>query len=67
MIDMARKEILPAVEGYTSHLASSVAAKQSAAAEAPCGYEKKLLKKLRTAGSDGRQDGDSGGRHDPVG
>ena len=46
MIDMARREILPAVEGYVSHLAGSVAAKQSAAAEVPCGYEKKLLRKL---------------------
>ena len=46
MSDMARREILPAVEGYVSHLAGSVAAKQSAAAEVPCGYEKKLLRKL---------------------
>ena len=48
MIDMARREILPAVEGCVSHLAGSVAAKQSAGAELPCGYEKKQLKKLST-------------------
>ena len=46
MVDMARKEILPAVESYTAKLASSAAAKKAVDAELACGYEKKLVKKL---------------------
>jgi len=46
MIDMARKELLPAVASYVSSLASSVAAKKAADPDLPCSYEKKLLKKL---------------------
>ena len=46
MVNMAKREILPAVEAYTSALASSAAAKTAVDAELSCGYEKKLLRKL---------------------
>ena len=46
MRDMARKEILPAVESYVSTLAATTAAKKAADSALACGYETKLLKKL---------------------
>ena len=46
MVDMARKEILPAVEEYVSDLATAAAAKRAVSAELSCGYEKKLLHRL---------------------
>ena len=46
MADMAKKEILPAVESYVAALADTAAAKRAVDAELPCGYEKKLLRKL---------------------
>ncbi|MDD5864435.1 MAG: glutamine synthetase III [Firmicutes bacterium] len=46
MVDMARKQILPAVEGYTADLASSIASKKAVAPELACGYETGLLTKL---------------------
>ncbi len=46
MIDMARKQILPAVEGYTAKLASSTAAKKAVAPGLACGYEIGLITKL---------------------
>ena len=46
MRDMARKEILPAVESYVSALAATTAAKNAADSALACGYETKLLKKL---------------------
>ena len=46
MVDMARKEILPAVEEYVSDLATAAAAKRAISAELSCGYEKKLLHRL---------------------
>ena len=46
MIDMARKEILPAVADYTSHLAGALSLKKEADRELACGYEKKLLRRL---------------------
>ena len=46
MVDMARKQILPAVEGYCSELAGTIAAKRAAAADISCGYESSLLRKL---------------------
>ena len=46
MVDMARKQILPAVEGYTAELASSVAAKKTVAPGLACGYETGLIVKL---------------------
>ena len=46
MVDMARKEILPAVESYVSSLAAAAAAKKTVDAELPCGYETKKLRRL---------------------
>ncbi len=46
MVDMAKKEILPAVESYTADLAAAVSAKKAAAPELACIHEKKLLNKL---------------------
>ncbi|MBQ9346198.1 MAG: glutamine synthetase III [Oscillibacter sp.] len=46
MVDMARREILPAVEGYVSELASGVAAKKAAAPELACHYETQRIRKL---------------------
>ena len=46
MVDMSRKDILPAVESYAASLASAVAVKKTANPELACGYEKKLLRKL---------------------
>ena len=46
MVDMARKEILPAVEGYTKSLAETLAAKKAAVAGLPCKYETATISKL---------------------
>ena len=46
MVDMARKEILPAVEGYGAKLASAVCAKKTVDPAMPCTYETGLVKKL---------------------
>ena len=46
MVDMARKEILPAVEGYTKSLAETFAAKKAAIAGLPCKYETATITKL---------------------
>ena len=46
MVDMAKKQILPAVEGYTSELAAGVAAKKAAAPGLACSYETGLITKL---------------------
>ena len=46
MVDMARKEILPAVEGYTKSLAETLAAKKAAVAGLPCKYETATVTKL---------------------
>ncbi len=46
MVDMARKEILPAVEAYASSVASSAAAKKAVDPDLGCGYEKSLVRKL---------------------
>ena len=46
MVDMARKEILPAVEGYTKSLAETLAAKKAAVAGLPCKYETVTITKL---------------------
>ena len=46
MVDMARREILPAVEGYAFEIAGAAAAKKSVDADIPCTYERELLKKL---------------------
>ena len=46
MVDVARKEILPAVEGYTKSLAETLAAKKAAVAGLPCKYETATIAKL---------------------
>ena len=46
MVDMARKQILPAVEGYAAELAASVAAKKAVAPNLACAYETGLVTKL---------------------
>ena len=46
MVDMARKEILPAVEGYAKELADTCAAKLSVVPELPAKYERGLIAKL---------------------
>ena len=46
MVDISKKEILPAVESYVSSLASAVGAKKAIDAELPWGYEKKQLRRL---------------------
>ena len=46
MVDISRKEILPAVESYVSGLTSAVGAKKAIDAELPWGYEKKQLCRL---------------------
>ena len=46
IVDMARKEILPAVEGYTKSLAETLAAKKAAVAGLPCKYETATISKL---------------------
>ena len=46
MVDMARKEILPAVEAYLGDLSGTVAAKTVAVPGLACKYEKDLISKL---------------------
>ena len=46
MVDMARKEILPAVEDYTASLAESLAAKKAAVPSLSGKYETGLIEKL---------------------
>ena len=46
MVDMAQKEILPAVESYAASVAGTAAAKLAMDADMSCSYEKKLVKKL---------------------
>ena len=46
MVDMARKEILPAVEDYVSDLAAAAAKKKTVDVDLPCGYETKQLRRL---------------------
>ena len=46
MVDMARKQILPAVAGYTADLASAAAAKKAAAPGVACRYETDLISRL---------------------
>jgi len=46
MVDMAKKEILPAVEKYTKSLAGTLAAKKAAVAGLPCKYETAAVTKL---------------------
>lgn len=46
MIDMARKEIIPAVARFAAETASAVAVKKSVASGAACAYETKLVAEL---------------------
>ncbi len=46
MVDMARKQILPAVSGYTAELAAGIASKRAVAPELPCKYETTLVTRL---------------------
>ncbi|MCD7888952.1 MAG: glutamine synthetase III [Oscillospiraceae bacterium] len=46
MLNMARKEIMPAVSAYEADLAKALNAKKTAAPDAACGYETKLISKL---------------------
>ena len=46
MVDMARKEILPAVEAYLGDLSGTVAAKTAAVPGLACKYEKDLISNL---------------------
>ena len=46
MVDMARKEILPAVDAYLGNLSGTVAAKTAAVPGLACKYEKDLISKL---------------------
>lgn len=46
MVDMARKQILPAVESYTSEIANVAIAKKALSGDISCGYERALVTKL---------------------
>ncbi len=46
MVEMAKTDIAPAVSGYASELAATLAAKKAVAPGLACGYETKLVKKL---------------------
>ena len=46
MVDMARKQILPAVEAYVKEVSKTAVAKKQFIPDASCGYEKKTVTKL---------------------
>ena len=46
MVDMARTQIIPAIESYTLKVAQTAAAKKALDAGIACGYETELVKKL---------------------
>ena len=46
MVDMARKQILPAVENYAAQVAAAANAKRTLIPELRCSYEKELVGKL---------------------
>ena len=46
MVDMVHKDILPAVEAYSAAVTGAAATKLALDTDAPCNYEKKLVKKL---------------------
>ena len=52
MVDMARKQILPAVEKYVRELAKTVIAKKEVCADIVNDYEKDLIAKLSTLSSE---------------
>ena len=49
MVEMAQREILPAIVAYSSELAQAVAAKKAVSESVACTYETKLIQKLSTA------------------
>ena len=48
MVDMARKDILPAVVGYCGALSGSIEKKKGVGTGIACGYETRLLSRLST-------------------
>ena len=46
MVDMARKQIIPAVEAYAAELAGTAASKKALLPGAACAYESRLVEKL---------------------
>ena len=46
MVDMAKKEIIPAIDAYISDLSAGVSAKKAADSEASCRYETKRIRRL---------------------
>ena len=46
MVDMARTQIVPAIEAYASDVAKTASAKKAVAPELACGYEAGLVRKL---------------------
>ena len=48
MVDMARKDILPAVVGYTKELTESYIAKKNSVPTLPAKYESKVIERLST-------------------
>ena len=46
MVDMARRQILPAVEAYVKEVSKTAVAKKQFIPDASCGYEKKTVTKL---------------------
>ncbi len=48
MADMAKKEILPAVEAFAADTARAAAAKRSLDPDCACGYERNLVRRLST-------------------
>ena len=63
MVDMARKEILPAVETYRAILSGTVAAKTAAVPGLACSYEKELITKLSRLADEIRCRGRRAGYH----
>ncbi|MDD6200723.1 MAG: glutamine synthetase III [Firmicutes bacterium] len=48
MVDMVKKQILPAVEAYTADVSSAAIAKKNLCTGLSCAYEKKIVQKLST-------------------
>ena len=48
MADMAKKDILPAVEAYAAEVAKTAAAKRALDPDCPCAYERGLVRRLST-------------------
>ena len=49
MVEMAQREILPAIIAYTNELAETVASKKAVDDKIACSYETKLIQKLSAA------------------